>query len=243
LIGIYSINNNVNGKRYIGKSKNIDRRIWAHFNLLKKELPTRAVNRHLFAAVKKYGIENFSWEVLESFEELDDSILADREVFWMEFYNTTDRDFGYNLIKDSSSRTIVHAETIAFFKEAMLGEGNPNFGNYWSEEQKQAMSEIAKDRHASGIYGEEWRQKIGIAASKVWEDIDLKAQMSRNVAIATSKYRIYQYDKVTMELVRVWENMQEIMDEHPDYHKIAIYSVANGHKKSYRGYIWKTELK
>lgn len=242
-IGIYSINNLVNGKRYIGKSKKIEHRIWSHFNLLKKDEPTRAVNRHLYASAKKHGIENFSWEILESFEELDENILADREVFWMEFYNTTDRDFGYNLVKDSSSKVEVHEETREIFRQLQKGENNANYGNYWTDSQKESMSTIAKERHSQGIYGEEWKQKISEASKKTWEDTDLKEQMGRAVAIAKSKYRIYQYDKNTMELVKVWETMQEIMDEHPDYHKIAIYSVANGHKKSYRGYVWKTELK
>lgn len=165
-IGIYSLVNQVNGKRYIGKSKKIEHRIWSHFNLLKKETPSRIVNRHLFAAAKKYGVENFSWEIVESFDVLDEASLADREIFWMEFYNTTDRDFGYNLMKDSSSRVVFHPETIAIFKEKMLGEGNPNFRNYWTDEQKETMSQIAKDRHAAGIYGDEWREKIGKAASE-----------------------------------------------------------------------------
>ena len=242
-IGIYSINNLINGKRYIGKSKKIEHRVRAHYNLLRKDEPLRSVNRHLFAAVKKYGLENFSWEVLESFEELDENVLADREVFWMEFYNTTDRDSGYNLIKDSSSKVVVHPETIAIFKEMMIGDGNPNYGNYWSDEQKASMSQIAVQRHADGFYGAEWKAKISEASKEIWKDTEKKAGMARKVAVGKSKYRIYQYDKNTLELVRVWENMLEITDEHPDYHKIAIYSVANGHKKSYRGYVWKTEEK
>lgn len=240
-IGIYSINNLVNGKRYVGKSKKIEHRIWTHFNLLKKNEPSRSVNRHLFAAAKKYGIENFSWEILESFEDLDENLLADKEVFWMEFYNTTDRDFGYNLVKDSSSKVTVHPETIEIFKERSQGSGNANYGNYWSDEQKQSMSQIAIQRHADGYYGDEWRAKISEASKQIWKDDEKKAEMARKVATNKSKYRIYQYDKITMELVRVWENILEIIDEHPDYHKIAIYSVANGHKKSYRGYVWKTE--
>ena len=242
-IGIYSINNLINGKRYIGKSKKVESRIWAHFNLLKKDEPSRAVNRHLFAAAKKHGLENFSWEVLESFDELDENVLADREVFWMEFYNTTDRDFGYNLVKDSSSRVVIHPETIEIFREKSQGSGNSNYGNYWTDEQKAAMSQIAIQRHADGFYGDEWKAKLSEASKEIWKDDERKARMARKVALATSTYRFYQYDKKTLELVRVWETMQEIMDEHPDYHKISIYSVANGHKKSYRGYVWKTEEK
>lgn len=240
-IGIYSINNLVNGKRYVGKSKNIEDRIRAHFRLLKKDCVTRSVNRHLFAAVKKYGIENFSWEVLESFSELDHNLLADKEVWWMEFYKSTQRDFGYNLIKDSSSKVVIHPETIEIFRQNSMGSKNPNFGNYWSDDQKSRMSKVAIARHKSGYYGDQWRQKISQASKEIWKDDEKKSIMARNVAIGKSKYRIFQYDKNSLELIRVWENMLEIMDENPDYHKIAIYSVANGHKKSYRGYIWKTE--
>lgn len=240
-IGIYSINNLINGKRYIGKSKDVNKRIWSHFNLLKKDEPTRSVNRHLYASVRKYGIENFTWEVLESFSELNETLLADREVYWMEFYNTTDRDFGYNLVKDSSSSVVVHPETIEIFRKTMKGEGNSNYGNYWTDEQKSNMSEIAKERHKNGFYGDEWKAKLSESSKQIWLDEEKKAAMARKVAVGKSKYRIYQYDKVTMELVKVWENMQEITDEYPDFHKIAIYSVANGHKKSYRGYVWRTE--
>lgn len=241
-IGIYSINNLVNGKRYVGKSKTIEKRIWVHFNLLKKSKRSKNVNRHLYASVNKYGIDQFTWEVLESFEELNPELLADREVYWMEFYNTTDRDFGYNLVKDSSSKVVIHPETIELLRERNQGLGNPNYGNYWSAGQKGAMSEIAIQRHASGeFYGEEWRAKISEASTELWKDEEKKAAMARNVATERSKYRIYQYDKNTLELVKVWENMLEIMDAYPDFHNIAIYSVANGHKKSYRGYVWRTE--
>ena len=34
--------------------------------------------------------------------------------------------------------------------------------------------------------------------------------------------------------------MLEIIDKYPDFHKIAIYSVCNGWKKSYRGFVWKS---
>lgn len=240
-IGIYSINNLVNGKRYVGKSINIEKRIWAHFNQLKKESPVGYVNRHLFLSVRKHGIANFDWEILESFEIIDDSLIADREVFWMDHHNTTDRDYGYNLMRDSSTKLVVHPETKELLREVALGERNPNYGNFWTDEQKHLMSVIAIGRHESGIYGDEWRAKISKTSKEIWKDEEKKSIMSRKVALATSKYRFYQYDKDTLELVKVWENMQEIMDVHPNYHKKAIYSVSSGYKKSYRGYVWKTE--
>lgn len=155
MIGIYSITNKLNGKRYIGKSKNIEKRFWAHKNVLLKycdnpEKYKRIVNRHLANAVVKYGIDNFLFEVLEQFEELDENSLADAEIKWMEFYNTTDRACGYNLVKDSSSRVIVHEETKKLLSITNAGDNNPNFGNNWTEEMKQSMSEIKKAQFRDG---------------------------------------------------------------------------------------------
>lgn len=244
LIGIYSITNKINGKRYIGKSINIESRFWYHKNSLMKDVRSKDTNRYLFNAVKKYGIENFSFDILESFDSIPDAELSDREIHWMDFYQTCSRENGYNLRRDSSTKTEVHPETLLLLSVSNSGEGNPNWGNFWTEEQKQSMRQIAVDRHSSGLYyGEEWRAKISEASKKIWLDEEKKARMAKAVALSTSEYRFYQYDKVSNELIRVWENMWDIMEANPDYHKIAIYSVCNGHKKSYRGFVWRKELK
>jgi len=243
-IGIYSITNTVDGKRYIGKSKNIEKRFQQHIHLLSKEDVSRDVNRHLFNAVKKYGMGVFKFEIIEQFDEVDEALLADREIYWMEEYNTLDRTCGYNLLKDSSARTIIHPETIEIFRENNLGEMNPNYGNRWTQEQKDAMRAVKISQHRDGsVYGSDWRAKLSEASTEKWKDEELKMKMARSVSKAKTKYRFYQYDKVTLQLVRVWDSMADILEENTDYHNIAIYSVANGHKKSYRGYIWKKELK
>lgn len=64
--------------------------------------------------------------------------------------------------------------------------------------------------------------------------------MARKVAEVTANLSFEQYDKKTGELVGTYRNMLEIIDKYPDFHKIAIYSVCNGWKKSYRGFIWKS---
>lgn len=63
--GIYQIINNINGKGYIGQSKHIEKR-WLSHKESKKEYP-------LYKAFRKYGIENFTFKILEecSTEELN----------------------------------------------------------------------------------------------------------------------------------------------------------------------------
>lgn len=252
MVGIYCIRNLLNDKRYVGKSKDIAKRFWSHKNSLKlyKENPEkqkRRVNRHLANSVMKYGIENFAFEILQEFESIDEIALADAEIYWMEYYNTTDRDYGYNLMKDSSQNVIVHPETLALLAENNKGESNPNFGNYWSDAMKSSMSTLKKQQVADGIYDfmktPEWKEKLSEWGKETWKDEDKKAIMARKVAEATSTLRFEQYDKTTGELVGEYYSMLEIMDKYPDFHKIAVYSVCNGWKKSYRGFVWKSFYK
>lgn len=234
-IGIYCITNKLNNKRYVGKSVNIERRFIYHRYLLTRYTRNKkSTNRHLFNAVKKYGIDNFSFDIIELFDYIDEDQLSNRELYWIDFYDTCNRNHGYNLRRDSSTKMIVHDETRKIASENFSGENNPNYGNYWSEEQKLKMSEIAKHRHATlDVYGDEWKQKISAASIKMWADQDKKDLMAKNVSKTRSEngFRFYQYDKNTMELIRIWESMVDIIAENPDYHNIAIYSVCNGYKK------------
>lgn len=92
MTGIYKIVNKINGKIYVGQVKNIKERWKGHeykaFNEKEKGYPSA-----IHAAFRKYGIENFSFEVIEEClsEELDI-----REAYWIKELNTMAPN-GYNL--------------------------------------------------------------------------------------------------------------------------------------------------
>lgn len=74
--GIYIITNKVNGKQYVGLSSNIKRR-WSEHKTPKNTNKTTLIAK----AFRKYGIDSFSFEVLEICAV---EILAEREIFWIE---------------------------------------------------------------------------------------------------------------------------------------------------------------
>lgn len=89
---IYLIQNKINLKLYIGQTKSLNKR-WSCYKCAAKILPKRPqiINR----AMNKYGIDNFSYIELESFK---DQVNADEaEEFWIQYFQTRNSEFGYNL--------------------------------------------------------------------------------------------------------------------------------------------------
>ena len=242
-IGIYSITHIESGKRYIGKSVNVEARLIQHkSNLTSVEYRPKAVNRHLYCAVQKHGWSAFRVEILERFDIVDELVIAERELFWMDHFNTIDRDKGFNLRRDSSTSMLVHSETRKRLSELFKGAGNPNHGNHWSDEKKQKMSEIKKAQHASGdVYTSDWKKRQGVAISKMWKtNFVAKSAMALKISKLKQRYKFTQY-QLTGEVVRTWNTVKEIVEANPGYKWQNIYSVCNGYKPTYMGYVWKKE--
>ena len=91
-IGIYKIENKVNGNVYIGQSVNIERR-WQDHKKRKKDAKTI-----LGRAFIKHGISNFEFSIIElcAKEELNN-----REIYWITHYNSYVK--GYNATSGGDS--------------------------------------------------------------------------------------------------------------------------------------------
>lgn len=81
IIGIYSISNTVNNKCYIGSSTDIARRFKTHLNMLKNN---KHINSHLQAAVNKYGLNNFTFSILQ---ECSQDEIIEKEQFYIDSFD------------------------------------------------------------------------------------------------------------------------------------------------------------
>lgn len=88
--GIYKITNKINKKSYIGQSKNIEHRWIAHKSESRLSYNPQ-YNYSIHKAFRKYGIENFTFEIIENTTPAE---LNDKEKYWIEYYDSYNN--GYN---------------------------------------------------------------------------------------------------------------------------------------------------
>lgn len=88
--GIYKITNLINNNAYIGLSINIEKRWQAHKERSLNE-NNKEYDKVLYKAFRKYGIDNFKFEILE---ECKPEELKSKEIYWIQYYDTFHN--GYN---------------------------------------------------------------------------------------------------------------------------------------------------
>jgi group I intron endonuclease len=128
------ITNLLDNKVYIGQSHSIEGR-WAQHR-------SKSTSLHLRNAIARDGLENFKFEILEQTAS-DQSVLNDREIYWISKMNSCDPSKGYNKMSGGSFGK--HSEEtkrqMSLDKKAKYqGEGNPFYGKKHSDETKKLIS-------------------------------------------------------------------------------------------------------
>lgn len=101
MIGIYKITNLINNKVYIGQSQHIEIR-WKAHRSRPFQKNAQQYNSPLYQAIRKYGLKNFSFEVVE---ECQIDQLNQKEQYWIKYYNSSNKQFGYNLTEGGQTCT------------------------------------------------------------------------------------------------------------------------------------------
>jgi group I intron endonuclease len=160
-MGVYAIVNLIDGKQYVGSSKDLRRRWRDHVNQLQSN---KHSNDHLQRAFHKYGATVFEFRILQ--EIANEEELLSAEQYWLDFTKCYSRHLGYN-IDPAANHSITSPETAAKISAKIKGK-------FRSEETRAKMRAARIGKSPS----EETRTKLSAANTSKILPVETRAKIS-----------------------------------------------------------------
>jgi len=171
---IYKITN-PKGKVYIGCTIDFKRRLSEY-----RRLSIRGQVK-LYNSLIKYKFDNHMFEVIE---ECDESILHEREIYWIKYFNCIEEGLNIRLgnrtgaLMDSTKQKI--SKALKGRKNTWIKQGGGATGYKYTEEQKQKMSKPRVNR---------WeREKL--VSPVIVEEIRIKFQLGSKRSDLSREYNV-----------------------------------------------------
>lgn len=225
---IYKATNLINGLVYIGQTTiTIEKRRQGHI------YNSRKYCLCFYDAIREYGIDNFNFEEIARYdadtkEELK-AILNEKEIYYIDYYHSTDKKYGYNLDAGGSSNSTANH---IIYQYDLQGNYVGEFDSAKNAAKILNLSEkrLCKSRNTrfglvevGGFY---WSH----IKSEHLDIIDFKGSQGR---------KVYQYD-LQGNLVQIYNSVLEIYPEDINLRR-RVYSNLCGDCKQYKGYIYRYE--
>lgn len=195
------------GKVYIGQAKDYEARKKQHIQLSKKQ--STLIGR----AIAKYGFESFKEDILYTQKEYNRKDLNEKETYYIELYNSLNKEVGYNICKGGEGRTgLLSDETKKKMSLAKKGKPSNRKNTLTSEKTRKQMSESHK-KPASDYQ---------------------KQRIAEGLSIPIEQYSL------SGDLLRRWKSTKEARQTTG---VTSIGDVLHGRQKTAGGFIWKYEDK
>lgn len=194
--GIYKIVNLINGKVYIGQTKeSFQRRFWLHRWKLRNDSHD---NTHLQRSWNKYGEDKFSFEIVEVLNEDTVESIDEKEIKWIQRYKS--KTGVYNIQPGGQPKQL--HQYVSSEQRKRTGELNRQrmLGSKLSEETKKKMSETKKGkriRTKRDTLSDEQAKAIkemlidGVSTRKITEILKVKYRSVNNILSNNAYSTVY----------------------------------------------------
>lgn len=165
---IYKLTNILNNKIYIGlTTETISERCRKRIAEAKYK---ESRNSYILNAIRKHGSEVFKVEQLDTANTLEE--LQQKEIFYIQQYNSTNRNIGYNLTKGGEGNLGLKMsdETKEKIRQKRLGDK-------WSDERKKNHSKILKSKNIDYNKAKENCRLYNLKTSKKVGEFDLNQNL------------------------------------------------------------------
>lgn len=212
---IYKITNKINNKSYIGCTintikKRFEEHVYRCFNT--------DINTKLYNSIKKYGIENFTIELLET---CDVNLIYSKEREYISKFNTYENGLN-STFGGEGCLGYVHSNEIRKKISKALKNGNSHKGKTYDE-----------------LYGknkEEEKEKRRVSVKKYWESLTDEEKNERSKKI---KETLRKKSKYPIEVIKEIKNkitsgskVKELMVQYPKVKSSFFYELKNGRRWS-----------
>jgi group I intron endonuclease len=158
---IYKITNIKNGKFYIGKTKDLERRWYEHLSLVGKK-------RHpLYDAILHYGVENFTIEIVD---KVDASLIDELEKKWI--FETKAIEMGYNMTEGGTG-----GDTFSNKSDQLKEITRQKLKKYFIENNPMHNT-ITKEVYKAAIDTPEHRKKLSNSIRDAYKNPEYRKKVS-----------------------------------------------------------------
>lgn len=96
MMGIYQYTNKITKQKYIGQSVNLERRYNSHKNNAFNPKSSQ-YNTKFYRAIRKYGWNNFSYQILIQANFISKTMLNTLEIYFIDFYDSYYHGYNMNI--------------------------------------------------------------------------------------------------------------------------------------------------
>lgn len=227
MCGIYKYENLINHMIYIGQAIDLVERHKKH----RRNIVDNNHQEDIYKAFREFGFENFSYEILEEFEEFDQDKLNNLECFYIEKYNSL-KPNGYNMVPGGTNGAgLAKGRAVEYY------DINGNYLNTFNSAHQAEMYTGINYSSICACCREEIKHTKGFQWKYVDSDKVINNISKDRIIIAERK--VYQYD-LQGNLIKIYNTLKEA-SEQTNISKSLICNVCGFKGNTAGGYVWRYE--